>query len=58
MKFAEAKYSRHVLQPANAASALNDYNNFLEILFIRHNKFSLFYKYYLSLLHRSPLFIK
>jgi len=56
-KFEEAKYSHHTLSSRDASLALNDYNYFLKILFSRYNKFSLFLKYSLTLLHRSPLFI-
>ncbi len=56
-KFEEARYSHHVLSPSDASLALNDYNDFLKIMFSRYNKFSLFLKYCLTLLHRSPLFI-
>lgn len=56
-KFEEAKYSHHILQYHDAVSALNDYRNFLKILFSRYRKFSLFFKYCLTLLHRKPLFV-
>ncbi|PIP20603.1 MAG: hypothetical protein COX40_03865 [Candidatus Omnitrophica bacterium CG23_combo_of_CG06-09_8_20_14_all_40_11] len=56
-KFEEARYSHHVLSSRDASLALNDYNNFLKILFSRYNKFSLFLKYCLALLERRPLFI-
>lgn len=56
-KFEEARYSHHTLSSRDASLALNDYNYFLKILFSRYNKFSLFLKYCLTLLHRRPLFI-
>jgi uncharacterized protein YneF (UPF0154 family) len=57
-KFTEAKYSSHNLVFDDAYAALNGYNDFLEILFSRHTKFSLFTKYCLSLLQLTPLFVK
>jgi len=56
-KFEEAKYSCHNLQSNDAASVLDDYHNFLKILFSRYNRFSLFFKYCLTLIYRKPLFI-
>lgn len=56
-KFEETKYSGHILQPNDAASVQNDYHDFLRILFSHHNKFSLFFKYCLTLIYRKPLFI-
>lgn len=56
-RFEEAKYSRHILGSDVAVSALNDYNNFLEILFSHYNRPSLFAKYCLALVRRTPLFM-
>jgi len=56
-KFEEAKYSQHVLRPEDVHSTLNDYNDFLKILFSSHNKFTLILRYCLTLLHRKPLSI-
>lgn len=56
-KFEEARYSHHVLTVNDASLALNDYNDFLKVLFKRHTKLSLFIKYCLILLSRSPLLI-
>lgn len=56
-KFEEAKYSKHILQFEDAHSVLNNYNNFLKVLFSNHNKFFLLLRYCLTLLHRRPLSI-
>jgi hypothetical protein len=56
-KFEEARYSHHALSSRDASLALNDYNNFLKILFSRYSKFPLFLKYCLAFLQRKPLFI-
>jgi hypothetical protein len=56
-RFEEAKYSRHVLDADAALSALDDYNNFLQTLFSRYNRVSLFAKYCLALVRRTPFFI-
>jgi len=56
-KFEEARYSHHVLSSREASLALNDYNDFLRTLFSRYSKLSLFPKYCVSLLQRTPLFI-
>jgi len=57
VKFEEAKYSRHALQPADAVSVLQDYNHFLKILFQNYNKLSLIFRYFVTLLYRKPIFI-
>lgn len=57
VKFEEARYSHHALSKHDASLALNDYNNFLKIVFSRYGKFPLFLKYCLALLRRMPLFI-
>lgn len=57
VKFEEAKYSHHILESLDATFALNDYNNFLKILVSNYNKFSLFFRYCLALLHTRPFFI-
>lgn len=57
VKFEEAKYSQHILESSDATFALNDYNNFLNILVSNYNKFSLLFRYCLLLLHTRPLFI-
>jgi len=57
VRFEEAKYSSHVLQPEAAITVLNDYNGFLKILFRSRSKFSLFIKYCLTLFKRVPVFI-
>jgi len=57
-KFEEAKYSYHILESNDAASTLNDYQNFLRILFGHYNNFSLVFKYCLTLIYRKPLFIR
>lgn len=56
-KFEEAKYSQHILQSEDACVALNEYNNLIRILLGRYNKFSLFFRYCLTLLNRKPLFL-
>lgn len=58
VKFEEAKYSHHILQTADADAALENYNNFIKLLFAKHGKFSLFIKYCSALFHRKPLFLK
>ena len=56
-RFEEAKYSQHTLQSEVAVLVLNDYNNFLKILFSRFNNLLLFFKYCQALFKRTPLFI-
>lgn len=56
-KFEEAKYSKHILQSEDADLVLNAYNNLLKVLFHSRDKFSLFFKYCLTLLRRKPLCI-
>lgn len=57
MKYAEAKYSRHILINTNALAALNDYNKFLEIVLGREKKIGRFLKHLLCLFKRVPLFM-
>lgn len=56
-KFEEAKYSQHHLGSTDALRALNDYNDFLKILFSSQNKFKFLLRYCLTLLYRKPLSI-
>lgn len=56
-RFEEAKYSQHILQSNDAHLALDEYNNFLKILFSRQHRSSLLLRHCLALLHRRPLFI-
>ena len=56
-KFEEAKYSKHILETKDSSLVLNDYNDFLKILFGGYNKFFLFLKYLILILQRTPLFI-
>lgn len=56
-EFEEAKYSKHILRPEDGYTALNDYNGFLRTVFNNQDKFSLFLKCCLALVHRIPLFI-
>lgn len=56
-RFEEAKYSQHILQSNDAHLALDEYNNFLKILFSNYNKLSLSFRYCLTLLRIRPLFI-
>jgi len=57
VKFEEAKYSRHILKSEDANLALDDYNNFLKVLFNSHNKFTRISKFFLSIVYRRPLSI-
>jgi hypothetical protein len=56
-KFEEAKYSKHILESKDCSLVLNDYNDFLKILFSGYNKFFLFLKYLILILQRTPLII-
>jgi hypothetical protein len=56
-KFEEAKYSQHILKSEDVSLVLNDYNDFLKILFSNQKKFYLVLRYCLTLLHRKPLSI-
>lgn len=55
VKFEEAKYSSHILQFDDSRLALDEYNNFLKVLYSNYSKFSLILRYCLTLLHRTPL---
>ncbi|MDD5156419.1 MAG: hypothetical protein PHF11_08080 [Candidatus Omnitrophica bacterium] len=55
VKFEEANYSHHEIACGYAWSALNDYNDFLKILFSHHGKFTLLRKYLLSLINTTPM---
>ena len=57
VKFEEAKYSKHILQQADVAAAVNDYNKFFEELCKNQSRMVSFYRYCLSLLHCRPIFI-
>lgn len=56
-RFEEAKFSRHVLQPEDAASALRDYNGFLGQLCNSKSKTRLIFARILALLKTKPVFI-
>ncbi|MCX5701594.1 MAG: hypothetical protein NTW64_01255 [Candidatus Omnitrophica bacterium] len=57
MKYAEAKYSRHILINTHALAALNDYNKFLKIVLGQGKRTDRLLKHLLCLFKRVPLFI-
>ncbi|MFH1640436.1 MAG: hypothetical protein ABIA66_00585, partial [Candidatus Omnitrophota bacterium] len=57
MKYAEAKYSRHVLENTNALASLDDYNKFLKIVLEQESKVGRLFKHLVCLLKRVPLFV-
>jgi len=56
-KFEEAKYSQHILQDNDVASALDDYNKFFMKVCKDQSRIRSFYRYCLALAHCRPIFI-
>lgn len=57
VKFEEARYSSHSLSLNDANRALEDYNNVLKEISSRYNRFTVFLKRLLFVLHGRPFFI-
>jgi hypothetical protein len=57
MKYAEAKYSRHILINTHAIAALDDYNKFFKMVLGQEGKVGRLLKHLLCLLNRVPLFM-
>jgi gas vesicle protein len=55
--FEEAKFSRHIFDPELSVSCLEDYNKFLKVVFSQQKKLPFCYKYWMTLIKQTPLFI-
>jgi len=57
VKYEEAKYSKHDLKARDLAGVVNDYNHFFESLCKDQKRTVSFYRYFLALLYRRPIFV-
>ncbi|MDO9573315.1 MAG: hypothetical protein Q7J37_05490 [Candidatus Omnitrophota bacterium] len=56
-RYEEAKYSSHAFPPETSRLVLDAYNSILKIVFARHKKETLVYKYLKALISKTPFFI-